>query len=344
MTLNYIGHNNWDGQNFINFYNNVISKRWDRIILFCQNEYDWHSHNETYFPLLLEHCIRTNQVIDVIAGSHSDQYPTIPNIITDNTRVVYWGTNWLGKTYHSLIRVGTAKSINPYQTTDYKYHFISMNSNPHQHRQYLVDLLAKYDLLRFNAVSMHQQNSNVYTWKYFKFEPLILEPEFPSDKQQHRVPDQYYNSFAQLVSESADDTIFLSEKTATPLILGKPFVVATQKNFHKYLKELGFQLYDEIFDYSFDTITDREERFEALLQNFIRLQKIPLGELSNLQVTIADKIEYNKKRAKEIIYDPNYYPTLAQEIIDCYLKTGVSIDQKLISDYQFLQEVRNLPL
>jgi hypothetical protein len=136
----------------------------------------------------------------------------------------------------------------------------------------------------------------------------------------------------------------LSEKTATPLILGKPFIVATQKNFHKYLKELGFQLYDEIFDYSFDTITDREERFEALLQNFIRLQKIPLGELSKLQVTIADKIEYNKRRAKEVIYDPNYYPTLAQEVIDCYLKTGVSIDQKLISDYQFLQEVRNLPL
>ena len=248
MNLNYIGHNQWNGQDFPNFYNRVISKPWDKIILFCQNEWEWHMHDPVYFPKLLNHCKKIKQPLHIITGSHHHLYP----VQLENTIIHWWDTYWLGKTYSALIDTKLAKTIDPYNSVFYKYHFVCMNNRSHRHRALLIDLLAKNNLIEKNAISVHQ-DSTMYKWKYFSYRQILLEPEFANDRQQHRIPKQYYQSFAQLISESSGDTIMLSEKTATPLIIGKPFLIAGQMHFHKFLSELGFELYTEIFDYSFMT-------------------------------------------------------------------------------------------
>ena len=323
--LNYIGHNQWRGKEFPNFYNRVISKKWDKIILFCQNEWEWHSHDPKYFPLLQEHCKKINQPIDIITGSHHHLYP----VQIENTNIHWWDTYWIGKTYQALIHTNQSHTINPYDAQNYKYHFVCMNHRSHLHRALLVDLLAKHNLIENNAVSVHQ-DSVIYKWRYFNFRKILLEPEFEEDKNQHRVPQHYYDSFVQLISESSGNTIMLSEKTAVPLIVGKPFLVAGQMHFHKFLQGLGFQLYDELFDYSFDNEPDEETRYEMLLENYKRLVTIPLTELPALHKKIAHKIEFNKKKAKNIAYDLSLYPKIALEVIDHYKETGKEIDNSLI--------------
>jgi hypothetical protein len=341
--MNYIGHNQWNGQNFPNFYNRVISKDWDKIILFCQNEWAWHQHDPEYFPMLLEYCKKINKKVHIITGSHEHLYPDVDSIIKDNTEVIWWDTYWLGKTYHALINTKQASSIDPSEIVDYKYHFISMNHRPHSHRQLLVDLLSKHNLIESNAVSMHNQDLNIYQWRYFNFRPLILESEFLTDKNQHRLPQQYYDSFAQLISEASGDTIMISEKTAIPLIVGKPFLIAGQRHFHRFLKQLGFHLYEEIFDYSFDDIVNQEERYECLLENFNKLQAIPIAQLHKIHKSIVHKIEFNKRKAREIIYDRSLYPKLAIEVIEYYEKTGIKIDDWLINNYENLESLRDYP-
>lgn len=342
--MNYIGHNQWNGKDFYKFYQSVVSKKWDKIILFCQNEWQWEGHNPYYFPLLIEHCKNINQKIDVITGSCEHLYPIekVDPAILSQVNVFYWDTYWLGKTYKSLIDTGLAITIDPYIDTSYTYTFISMNHKPHRHRQLMIDLLAKENLIDKNAVSVHMEDPIIYKWRYFNFSPRILEPEFINDKQQHRLPKQYYESFCQLVSESSEDTIMLSEKTAVPLIVGKPFLVAGQKHFHKFLKDKGFELYDEIFDYSFDDVDNIEDRFILLIKNFIELDKIPLGELNQLHKKIAPKIAYNKSKAREIIYDMNLYPQIALDVIDHYKKTGNEIDHLLIYNYLRLESYKNV--
>lgn len=340
--MNYIGHNQWNGQDFPNFYKEVLSKDWDKIILFCQNEWAWHQHDPEYFPMLLEYCKTINKKVHIITGSHEHLYPDVDPIIKDNTEVIWWDTYWLGKTYHALIQTGQSSSIDLNDIRDYTYHFISMNHRPHEHRQLLVDLLAKYNLIEGNAVSIHKQDLNTYRWRYFDFKPLVLEPEFVTDKNQHRLPQQYYDSFVQLISEASSDTIMMSEKTAIPLIVGKPFLVAGQMHFHRFIRQLGFELYEELFDYSFDDISNKEERYESLLENFKRLQSIPLSELPNLHRSVTHKIEFNKRKAREIIYDRSLYPKLAIEIIEYYKETGIKIDNWLISNYENLEEVRDI--
>ena len=49
---NYIGHNQWDGLNFANFYNKVVYGYHDKVILFCQNEWEWHAQPELFNNLL----------------------------------------------------------------------------------------------------------------------------------------------------------------------------------------------------------------------------------------------------------------------------------------------------
>lgn len=330
MNLNYIGHNQWDGHNFPNFYKNVISKKWDKIILFCQNEWAWHHQPRPYFAKLLNHARSIGEVIHVITAAHPYLFPEVNEYAKLYTKVYYWDTYWLGKTYAALINTKQASTIDPFETPNYKYHFISMNRRPHAHRLLLIDLLAKHNLIENNAVSLHHNDPYVYTWKYFEFKNLVLEPEFLIDREQHRVPQHYYDSFAQLISESSGDTIMLSEKTAIPLIIGKPFLVATQMHFHKFLKLKGFELYEEIFDYSFDDEPDETKRYEMLLENFIKLKQIPLNQLPDLLKKVAHKIEFNKRKAREIIYDLTLYPELALEVIDYYDKTGIEIDPNLV--------------
>lgn len=331
--LNYIGHNQWNGLDFQNFYERVISGNYDKVILFCQNEWAHHHHNPEYFPFLQEHMKKIDKPLHIITASHSHLYP----IKLDNTQVHWWDTYWIGKTYGYLLHTnaGNKISIDPYEKIDYKYHYISMNNRPHVHRCLLIDLLARHDLLKHGAISLHNSpHPDLYQWKYFDYRPMLLDKQYPNEKNQNILPEQYYDSFAQLISEASGDTIMMSEKTSIALLLGKPFLAATQMHFHKFIKGLGFELYDEIFDYSFDDEPEQEKRYEMLLENFKRLCQIPLGTLPQLQERIANKIAFNKKHAKTLIFDTSTYPALGLEIINHYKDTGNVIDKHLIDDYE----------
>lgn len=331
--LNYIGHNQWNGLNFQNFYEKVINGNYDKVILFSQNEWAHHHHNPEYFPLLQEHMKRIGKPLHIITSAHKHLYP----VELENTQVHWYDTYWMCKTYGQLLHVskGNKISIDPYETVDYKYHYLSMNHRPHLHRCLLIDLLAKHDLMKYGAISLHNAPvPELYQWKYFDYKPLILDQQYSTEKNYNLVPDQYYESFVQLISEASGDTIMMSEKTAIPLLLGKPFLVASQMHFHKFLKGLGFELYDEIFDYSFDDEPNEEKRYEMLLENFKRLCQIPLNELTQLQQRIANKVLFNKKHAKSLVFDTTTCPELAMEVINYYKDTGTIIDKHLIDDYE----------
>jgi hypothetical protein len=55
--MKYITHNQWSGDNkFIEFYHRVLNEEWDKIIIFCQNEWEWYNHEPVHWKLLQEHC------------------------------------------------------------------------------------------------------------------------------------------------------------------------------------------------------------------------------------------------------------------------------------------------
>jgi hypothetical protein len=84
--------------------------------------------------------------------------------------------------------------------------------------------------------------------------------------------------------------------------------------FHEMLSvEYGFQLYDEIFDYSFDKETDLDMRCEMLLQNVRRIYHLSTVELQGLHSKILPKILFNQDLARQLALNVANIPTFINE-------------------------------
>jgi len=79
-----------------------------------------------------------------------------------------------------------------------------------------------------------------------------------------------------------------------PLGFGKPFLVIGCHGWYKAFKELGFQLYDELFDYSFDDIESFKDRHSAIIAQIKTILNMDKTMLNNKLLDIKDKISYNK--------------------------------------------------
>ena len=323
-------------------FEKLKTEQFDKVILFCQHEWKyWADVGSHTFEEFVEELAKQNKTLHTTTLSFKI-FQDIPKY--DNVIVESWPTYWFIKTYLGLNDPFTRKRKDYKIDIDkitYKQHFISMNRKAHAWRCEIIDLLAKYNLIEDNAISWAVGDIG-HPFKYFKRRQLVLDEEYLTTFEQYELPNQYYETFAQLVVESTDETtaMLLSEKTITPLLVGKPFLVATGPGHHAYLKQLGFQMYDEIFDYSFDEVQDQPTRFEMLVENFKRLSEIPVSELHKLNDKIRDKIIYNRTLAESIVFDRSYYPKIALEVIEAYENTGEEIEKWMVSITQGLSKLR----
>ena len=129
----------------------------------------------------------------------------------------------------------------------------------------------------------------------------------------------------QLVAESENEIFFLSEKTAVPLLCNKPFLVVSSKDYHKNLQELGFLLYDELFDYSFDSIEHNYQRTEQLILQVKKFESYTNEQLLDLTNQIEYKLKYNRDIAIKYIHEvmQQYRPYLRKlENQEIYTQLG----------------------
>lgn len=328
--MKFLGFNPWsyDRSYIKEFVKNMFEQTYDEIIFFHQNEFEYWGFRE--FDQVLDIAKSKNKRIKVLTGAHT-YLKTPPR--KEEIDLIYFPVNWIVKAHQHINKHLHNQTYNIID--DYKYHFISMNFKPHEARCHLMDLVAKYDLHKNNPISWYNLDEGCqrYKWKHWIPEKLILNENFLPWCEYYLLPEQYKTSFAQLVSETmGEDIIIISEKTATPLILGKPFLVAAAPGFHGALKDLKFELYEEIFDYSFDLIWDRDKRFDALVKNFVKLSEMPPSELKSLNNLIREKVEYNKKRVEEIVFDSSNYPQIIKDMLNLYRENGTIIDKLLIDD------------
>lgn len=198
---------------------------------------------------------------------------------------------------------------------EFSYHITSLNNKPHMHRCHQIDLLAKYNLIDSNAISWNcyhyseerraPELLNDYQWKYWSpklitFDEMISLGNWGSD-----LPEQYHKSFIHLVTESTVNSLIISEKMVMAITCLKPFIVSSIAGYHAKLQDLGFELYDELFDYSFDLIQDEEKRFEEIakiLRTFTKTRKEDLAEIYQI---ITPKILRNRENLTKILNDKN---------------------------------------
>ncbi len=107
-----------------------------------------------------------------------------------------------------------------------------------------------------------------------------------------------------------------SDKVCKPLGFCKPFLVIGCVGWHKILEKLGFKLYDELFDYSFDEIESFRYRHEAIIIQIKSILEMDDNILKKKLHDIEDKIYYNKRLLLDYRDDMGDITNITKQIDD----------------------------
>ena len=109
------------------------------------------------------------------------------------------------------------------------------------------------------------------------------------------LPIETYNSCCDIVFESYTntDSVFFTEKTWKEIVFKRPFITFGAKNQNQIFKKLGFELYDDIFNYDFETRKTLENRFNDFNDQILYFLNMNTDHFFQQMNTLNDKINYN---------------------------------------------------
>jgi len=173
--------------------------------------------------------------------------------------------------------------------------FTCYNNRPCDYRHYTINNLFGRGLQDLGIVTYKKytvDHPKDPGWTPNMWEPLSnipyltpindpSEPDFVLNSKREwtpgTMPFNYLKGVIDIVTESriGKNEFYLSEKTNKALLADKPFLVVGAPGYHRWLQqERHLELYDEIFDYSFDDEPDYRKRIDGILDNLERLSKI----------------------------------------------------------------------
>jgi hypothetical protein len=185
--------------------------------------------------------------------------------------------------------------------------FFTLIGRHDDHRDALVNALYQQNLMQQGLVIYHDHRNldNVVT--------KLLANQHPEDKfvkdfnncKLERVwhdghPNKnYYETYnLEIVTETTVNAHFLTEKTMKPLVSKMPFLTVSSPGYLKYLRNLGYKTFGDIFDESYDNITDTTHRARAIVDTLNTL--ISTKQIYNLTNTCSDILKHNVLHAREI--------------------------------------------
>jgi hypothetical protein len=273
-----------------------------KIIIF--NELEWELRQITFE--LVQLLKDRNIEIEIIFGSFYDKYydEYCKLLGLDCSNLTFWSTFWMKWT--EICLKGEIDYTTHVVNTDFKYPFICLNNKNHKHRAALIDHLAKYNLLDKGIVTWHKFSNAMhgYEFKYYDDSIRLIDDDFVTKLDSFLIPHQWHESFLHVIGEATINTDFITEKTIIPMLMKKPFVCISKQGYNQRLLDLGFVLYDEIIDYSYDNLEDVGDRADKLCESISKITT----NYSELYETLRPKIEHNYNRCLEIIGDKKYIP------------------------------------
>ena len=91
------------------------------------------------------------------------------------------------------------------------------------------------------------------------------------------------------------NSMFITEKTLKPLVCKNPFMVSGSAYTLRFLKNLGFQTFDTLYDESYDDELVFYDRFSIIMENMKKLCCLPLEDCSKKIDSINEITNYNQK-------------------------------------------------
>lgn len=266
---------------------------------------------------LLTHCQQNNVHVHITLNKPPEQFFEEPHsasegvyyfkpLVDAGVFTIEYISIWLSDAPNSFFREVLKNNKLSFTRQSLDYTFSCFNRHTHEHRCITLDRMARQDLLHSNLVTylFTDENYSEDTWHRTRnefgvtWQPTLLDPEgiIEHEQQFDLWPNisKYTQCFVDVVTESTCEAYFITEKTVRPLLFAQPFLVISRPGYHMWLQdEWGFQLYDEIFDYSFDSIEEVDKRIEAVVDQLVKFENMSKSQLLELRNSVQEKIEYN---------------------------------------------------
>ena len=320
-----------NGTNFLNsFLDSIESKKYDLIIYENLTERDVFFSDFTHISFQYFYNLNKklkNKEINLIfiLSAVQQEYYKIYN--HSNIKIIYapfYFINYLineNCTIHTWneFYIDYKKNLNQ---NNFNTFILNLNNRPHYHRCLMMDYSCKSGLID-NMTYTWQENKSEYDYYTFKWwNPTINSININDDNL--NCLDVLHNKPAfHLVTESEINYISFSEKVFKSILSGIPFLVFGGVGYHKKLKEYGFELYDEIFDYSFDNVKCDSTRANLICNNFLKHKNSNYKDLINL---VYHKVEKNREIALDIFYNKKFIPKELYEIFETHIKRFKDIE------------------
>lgn len=278
------------------------------IIIFNPEEHSVFYDLKRYVPNLLKYLSQNKSRVIIWQGNH---YESIEQLSKSPLIKVY---NWPTFLVHYTYTFG--KHYPQYNYQDADRFMISMNNTAHPFRCQFIDCLAENNLVDNNYISWRNKTNVIYNFNFFDGYKRVFDKE---DRvfDQFVLPDEYYKSFISVVSESCVDRLDISEKIYIPLYTKKPFIAIGARHYYNKLSELGFELYNEIFDYKFDKYKKYEDRLKNIV---LQLKDLENQSYVSMYNKIKDKLEYNRQHFLKLKNNPSLIPPRFKSLYYKYSK------------------------
>lgn len=195
--------------------------------------------------------------------------------------------------------------------TNRKKLFVSRNGRFNEFRAYTLYQIFKKELIDFGIISAFFYGSNKTIHKDFKdvtYFNQFMDKEYWDTKVASNFPiridnfflgwdenenadisgelhhtDVFSNAYVDLVTENINynpitfEYNTLTEKSLKPFLFYQLPIFITYQNNLKCLRDMGFDLFDDILDNSYDSIEDPKERIDVALSNLTKLKDVNLN-------------------------------------------------------------------
>ena len=206
--------------------------------------------------------------------------------------------------------------------------FLCKNANPREHRIYIMSEIYRHGwqdqtihsfLNRyFTPDSIGNLKSYITESKQHYFDeidayskewlktktPIILDYDannIGEDMNQRMlVKEHFTETYFSFVTETVFESnpgapLFITEKTYMPFINYHPFIITSGPGCLKYLRKQGYETFPELFDESYDDITDRAKRLSIIMNQIDSWCSKDIKELHKAYWSVWDKLEHNRK-------------------------------------------------
>jgi hypothetical protein len=268
----------------------------------------------------------------VLGSYYPELYKPFENLIK-NFKILYWPTYLISHTYNGLKDLylsprgldGPMNVENLSIKDSFNKLYLNLNNKSRYHRCLMMDELYSNNLFEFGINSWNQKTDECgindllvndvllnedMTFKFKYWQEKYMNVDGYKIKE-YGFKDEYTdmitepNCFMSLVGESSMYIPFVTEKTYRPILLKHPFLCYGAKNQNKEITKYGFELYDEIFDYDFDSKNNISDRIKGVINNLNNLKN---ENYYDLYKKIEPKLIYNKNHALKIRENDNFNP------------------------------------